>query len=320
MAFGKDWLSDSRSNRRKLSEMAGSVAIIVINWNSYEVTSECLNSLRSVNYDSFEIILVDNGSEDTSGQRLKIEYPEITLLTNESNQGFTGGNNTGIRYALSNGFDYLMLLNNDTITTPNFLKVLISKLSVSSRIGAIQPKIMFNQERHVIWSAGGVLNRFLLLTSTMGENELDKGQFDQDRNPDWITGCCFLVRSDIVRQVGLLDNKLFIYYEDFDWSMKIRAAGFQLLYEPKSVIYHEVGMSNQNRKDHNEGTISPFSHYVNIRNHLFMVRRYTQGINWFGAWTYQLVKFFGYILYFLSRRRFKKLKFTFRGFRDGLLN
>ncbi len=298
--------------------MDPSVAIIIVNWNSYIVTSECLDSLKTISYSNFEIIVVDNGSSDRSGDELKKDFPEITLLKNESNLGFTGGNNSGISYAMNKGFDYYLLLNNDTVVTNDFLSVLVKTIESLPTVGAIQPRIMFNQQRQVIWSAGGTFNSFLFLTKTRGENELDNGQYDELWTPEWITGCCFLVKHEVLKIIGLLDDKLFIYYEDFDWSMKIRNAGFQLLYEPKSMIYHEVGMSNKNRGGHNEGNISPFSHYVNIRNHLYMVRRYAKGINKLGAWSYQFVKFIGYTFYFLSKKRFTKLKYTIKGFREGL--
>tara|TARA_R110001592_G_scaffold296187_1_gene566538 strand:+ start:3676 stop:4578 length:903 start_codon:yes stop_codon:yes gene_type:complete len=298
--------------------MNPSVAIIIVNWNSYDMTSQCLESLRAIAYNNYEIVVADNGSSDQSGDDIKNNFPEITLLKNEKNEGFTGGNNLGIRYAINKGFDYLLLLNNDTVVTSDFLNVLIYTIDSLPKVGAIQPKIMFNKERDVIWSAGGIFNDFLFLTKTRGENELDLGQYDIRWRPEWITGCCFLVRTEIIKQIGPLDEKFFIYFEDSDWSFKIRNAGFELMYEPEAVIYHEVGMSNRNRSDHNEGNISPFSHYVNIRNHLYMVRRYAKGVNKLGAWSYQMVKFVSYVLYFLARRRFVKLRYTLRGFRDGL--
>lgn len=298
--------------------MNPSVAIIIVNWNSYEVTSQCLESLKTIIYNNYEIIVVDNGSSDHSGDTLKKSFPEITLLKNDVNEGFTGGNNRGIHYALNKEFNYLLLLNNDTVVTNDFLTVLINSIESSPKVGAVQPKIMFNRERDVIWSAGGTLNNFLFLTKTRGENEIDRGQYNARWNPEWITGCCFLVRTTVIREIGPLDEKFFIYFEDSDWSLKIRQAGFQLLYEPQSVIYHEVGMSNKNRKNHNEGNISPFSHYVNVRNHLYMVRRYARGVNKLGAWSYQVIKFVSYTFYFLIRRRLVKLRFTLKGFRDGL--
>lgn len=295
-----------------------SLAIVIVNWNSFQVTANCLESLRVLDYPDFEVIVVDNGSEDDSVTRFKSDFPEVTLLQNPENRGFTGGNNSGIQYALDKDVDLIMLLNNDTIITPTFTGVLVERLIADQSIGAIQPKIMYNQERDVIWNAGGFFNAFFFLSKTRGLNEKDKGQYDQPIDVDWITGCCFLIRSQVVRQIGLLDDKFFIYYEDSDWSFKIRNSGLRMCYEPKAVIFHEVGKSNENRKGHNEGNVSPFTHYMVVRNHLYMVRRYAKGINRIGAWSNQFIRISTFIAYFILRRRFTKLKFVIKGVREGL--
>jgi hypothetical protein len=297
---------------------APSLAIVIVNWNSYTVTEACLLSLRSLDYTNFETIVVDNGSEDDSVKQLSREFPEVTLLEHEDNRGFTGGNNTGIQYALDQGKDLIMLLNNDTIVTSDFASILIEALLVDNSIGAIQPKIMYNQEREIIWSAGGFMNFFFFTTRQRGLNENDLGQYNEPSEVEWVTGCCFLTRSEIVREVGLLDNKYFIYFEDGDWSFRVKAHGYRLMYEPRSVIYHEVGKSNENRKGHNEGNISPFTRYQSVRNHLFFVRRYAKGINKIGSWVNQFFKIGGYLGYYLLRGRFQKFKIVIRAVIDGL--
>ena len=193
--------------------MNSSVAIIIVNWNSYGDTSQCLDSLRTIDYSRYEIIVTDNGSSDGSGDQLKDNYPEINLLKNSENLGFTGGNNTGIKYALEKQFDYLMLLNNDTVVTKSFLAHLVETIEGDHKIAAIQPKIMFNQARNVIWNAGGTFNSFLTKTKTIGENEIDLGQYDKAKDTDWITGCCFLIRGSVANEIGLLDQRFFIYHE-----------------------------------------------------------------------------------------------------------
>ncbi|MFT6969908.1 MAG: GT2 family glycosyltransferase [Roseivirga sp.] len=294
-----------------------SLAIIIVNWKLYEVTANCLKSLRFVVYDNFKIILVDNGSEDLSGEKLKANFPEVVLLKNEENRGFTGGNNTGIQYALESGFELIMLLNNDTVVTPNFATILINKLQSDDRVGAIQPKIMFNQEKDIIWSGGSLFFKTWYLNKSVGVGEKDIGQYDMPKELPWVTGCCFLTKSSIVKEVGLLDDRFFMYYEDMDWSFRIRGKGYKLLYEPMAKIYHEVGKSNENTETFGEGNLSPFSHYVNVRNHIFIVRRYADGVNYITAIAFQLVKITGYCLYFLFKRRPKKLKASLRGFYHG---
>lgn len=297
-----------------------SLAIVIVSWNSFDITANCLRSLRELQYDDFETIVVDNGSEDDSVAQFIEHFPEIKLLRNTENKGFTGGNNTGIQYALDEEKELIMLLNNDTLVTPDFANILVGQLKADDSIGAIQPKIMYNQEHNIIWNAGGKFNAFFSLSKPIGLDEIDSGQHDEAKDVDWITGCCFLVRSEIVKKVGLLDDKFFIYYEDSDWSFKIKAEGYRLRYEPKALIYHEVGMSNKNRNGHNEGNISPFTHYQVVRNHLFMVKRYARGINIIGSWSNQFFKIGGYLFYFLLKRKFKKFKAVWKGLKDGLAN
>ena len=293
------------------------VGIIIVNWELYSVTAQCLYSLRSLSYPNFRIVLVDNGSKDGSGKKLKENFPEIDVLFNESNQGFTGGNNLGIQYALEIGLECILLLNNDTVITPDFLNILMDRMQ-KSQLLAIQPKIMYNHDRSIIWNAGGTYNRFFSKSITRGENKKDYGQYDHLKLTEWITGCCFLIKSSLVRQIGLLDEKFFMYHEDVDWSLKIRKLGNELGFEPSAVIYHEAGRSDKNRDNHGEGVVSPFSHYQGVRNHLFIIRRHTKGLNLVGSWIYQIIKITGYLVYFLLRRRLIKFRYVLRGAVHGL--
>ena len=296
---------------------SSSLAIIIVNWNGYQYSKSCLLSLRDLKYQSYEIILVDNGSADKSGDRLKEEFPEVRLISLKTNTGFTGGNNAGIEYALKAKKDLIMLLNNDTVVTPDFADILVKRLESNEKGGAVQPKIMFNKERSIIWNGGTKFSKIWFTTKTIGLGQKDNGQHDLVKDVPWITGCCFLVRSSVIKEVGTLDNHYFAYYEDVDWSFRIKRAGYKLIYEPSALIFHEVGKANENMESFGEGNLSPFSHYVNMRNHIFVIRKHAKGIAWATSFLYQFYKLFGYSLYFLFRGRFKKLKASIRGFYDG---
>lgn len=295
------------------------LAIILVNWFSYEVSRNCLLSLRELDYGNFHVIVVDNASTDNSPDQLALEFQEATFLRNKENLGFTGGNNTGIKHALEQGFELIMLLNNDTVVTPGFASILVHSLMSSNNIGAVQPKIRFNRNRNKIWNAGSRFNHFFGTSRPIGLNQVDKGQFDERKFIPWITGCCFLLKAETVKEIGLLDQKFFCYYEDTDWSFKIRKLGLKLLYEPQALIYHEVGKSNDNSVNQTkEGRLSPFVHYVTLRNHIFLVRRYKKLINPIGGWLNQFFKVATYLVYFLARGRFEKFKAVIRGVKDGL--
>jgi len=297
-----------------------SVAIIIVNWNSFSHTRGCLESLRNVTYRNFKVIVVDNGSQDGSDIALESQFPEIILLRNAENIGFTGGNNRGIEWALENDFEYLMLLNNDTEVEPDFLNRLVEVIHIDDKIGAVQPKFFFLHNKEKIWNAGGTIIKSLGWVRTVGENRSASEKYDRPKDTEWITGCCFMVRADIVRKIGGLNDRFFIYYEDVEWSLRIKELGYRLVYCPKAIVYHEAGMSNKNKQKGKEGYINPIVHFLATRNNVLMLRRYTP---WYFAGpviAFQSVKYTGILSYFLVRRRFEKIKFVCNGLKEGLFS
>ena len=244
------------------------VGVVLLNWNNYHYTGVCLESLNKCTYDNLEVIIVDNGSSDNGPERVEKDFPSAVLVRNKENLGFAEGNNVGIRRALENECDFVMLLNNDTIVEPNFVEPLVEHMTSDNSTAAIQPLIYYEHDRELIWNAGGDfiepwgytqtrLFRKRITTSGLSIDELD-----------WITGCCFMVRSDAIKKVGLLNSKFFIYYEDVDWSFRLRKMG-SLIIEPNSVIYHVAGGS---AREANSNSASPRLHYLNIRNHIWLIK------------------------------------------------
>jgi GT2 family glycosyltransferase len=297
-----------------------SVAIILVNWNGYDLTKSCVKSLNHLTYTNFSVILVDNGSEDKSVERLKNEFPDLTYLQNKENLGFTGGNNIGILYALEKNFGYVLLLNNDTVAEPEFLEPMVAFLEKNPTYGAAQPKILFEGKRNTIWNAGGGYFKWLEMTWSVGIGEKDNGQFDREKDTPWITGCCFLVKTSCIRQTGLLDNGYFAYYEDVDWSFRMKKNGFRLRYIPTSVVYHVVGASSISKQNTKEGVVSPIVHFYRIRNHLYLIRSHSQWMSFLLSLVYQSFKNLAFIFLFMVRGRTEKAKAVYKGYLDGLFN
>ncbi len=298
--------------------MHPTVAIILVNWNSFDVTNDCIHTLHQLSYPYHSIIVVDNGSADGSGARLQQVHPDIILLTSDTNLGFTGGNNLGLRYSLQHDFTYSILLNNDTFVTPDFLTNFVTYMNENPQSGVVQPKIFFHHDRSLIWDAGSYFNAFLGRTYTVGLNQTDRPAFNTQKQVDWITGCAFFVRNSVLQEAGILAENLFIYYEDVDLSFRIRKLGYQLIYEPASVIYHIAGMSNKSKTKGPEGFVSPVVHYLNLRNRIWVLKKYTP---WYCIPSVLVFNFFYIIMvigYFAARARFKKLKSACRGVYDGL--
>jgi GT2 family glycosyltransferase len=310
--------------------MSKKLAIILVNWNSYALTDDTLQSLYKTSYKEYDIICVDNASTDDSLKQLRTNHADIILLTCDQNTGFTGGNNKGMQYALAHGYAYTLLLNNDVAVESDFLEPLVQALDANENLGAVQPLIYFHHDRTLIWNAGSRYNKWLGVTKTIGYNKKDaqhtyryQNQGDTKNNQpiqniDWITGCAFMVRTEVLKKVGLLYHPFFIYYEDVDLSFRIKNAGYDLGYASASVIYHIAGMSHKSSKKTAEGYVSPKVHYLNARNHIWLLKKYTNLLHAPTVILYQSIYYLSVTGYFIIRGRWQKIKALYKGIGEGL--
>jgi GT2 family glycosyltransferase len=244
-------------------DRAPHVSIILLNWNQPEFTLDCLKSLEAVDYPSFDVLVVDNGSVDGSPARIRAAYPDVTLIENEHNLGFAAGNNVGIERALADGADYVLLLNNDTEVAPNLLRALVDVAESDPRIGAVGPKIYYYDQANIIWSAGGAVNRHGE-PRHLQENQVDRGSADAPRDVDYVTGCALMVRRQVVEALGPLDARFFIYFEETEWCARMRHAGFRVVYVPQARMWHKISMTAR--------TTSRRYLYLMTRNRLLYLR------------------------------------------------
>ncbi len=254
-----------------------SIYISILNFNGANDTKECLASLNKALFESLEVhvIVLDNGSKE----KLTIDSSlyqnlSITVLRNEENKGFSGGHNDVITYALEKKAEYILLLNNDTTVDQKFLQELIGVAEKNEIYGALVPKIYFSkgQEYHhdrykenergkVIWYAGGVIDWNNVIGTHVGVDEVDSGQFDAITETAFATGCCLLVRSSVIKKIGMFDTRYFLYYEDADLSMRLKNAGYLLGFVPTSIIWHDNAKSAG-------GSGSVLQDYFTTRNRL----------------------------------------------------
>jgi len=294
------------------------VAIILLNWNSFDHTSNCIESLQLCDYPNFEIIVVDNGSIDGSGNLLKAKFPKIILIASATNEGFAAGNNRGFSYAIENQFAYAMMLNNDVFVEPDFISKLINYMEAHPETGAIQPKIFFNHDRKKIWNGGSYFLSWLGWTYSKKYMRSAGALQSQFQQVDWITGCAFLTKISILKEVGLLEEAFFIYYEDVDLSFRIRSKGYQLTFHPESIIYHIAGSSNKAKVKGKEGYSSPIVHYLNSRNHIWFLKKWTKWYQWPSNLLILFLYYLSIMFYFALRWRTTKLKSVLRGILDGM--
>ncbi len=222
------------------SSAAPAVWAIVLMYGGEEITAACIDSLLAQDYSSLTVLLVDNASEDGSGERLRDRYSDrIEYLNTRANLGYTGGNNRGMERALAAGADYVLVVNNDTVLEPRCVSLLVESAQRADRPGAVAPKILYHGEPGRIWYAGGDYSYMKALGLHRRESEQDtpseSGRLDEIT---FVTGCCLLVPADVVRAVGGFREDFFMYCEDVEWSLRTRRAGLRLYYQPAARMYH----------------------------------------------------------------------------------
>ncbi len=276
------------------------VSIIILNWNSYEVTLDCLLSLQKSDYSNFEIVLVDNGSVDGSPEKLLENAPEIRMMRNAANLGFAGGCNMGMRDALRRGTDYVLLLNNDTIVAPDFLTRLVNVTESDEKIGAASPKVLFFDHPDRLNYAGGEHRPWRLFPKVFGLRQLDDGKYDNICEVSFLTGCAFLIKAEVIRKIGVLEEIYFHFYEDIEWSLRVLKAGYKTFYVPAAKIWHkEHYVTDRNQQN-------GFIEFNLARANIIFARKHVPLKLWpfkmpfFGAWMIYRT------LVFSSRRDWQK--------------
>ena len=217
------------------------VAVIILNWNGFNDTVECLDSLKKSDYPAYEVVLVDNGSDNREAARLKEIFPKINLIANDYNRGFAAGNNDGINWALKRGFEYIVNLNNDCIVEPDWLSRLIDGVRVSGADFA-SSRIMFYPEKDIICSDGDVL---FPDGSAIAWNRGRK--YDGVRAAKKIfsaSGAASVYSRRCLEKIKIkgdqyFDGMYFAYYEDVDLGFRLNTAGFKGMSVPDAVVYHK---------------------------------------------------------------------------------
>lgn len=219
------------------------VTIIIVAWNQLEKTLVCLESVAALDYPDTQILLVDNGSDPPLAASVYERFPEVTVLRLETNRGFAGGYNAGLRQALQTGAELALLLNNDTILAPDVLRLLVKEAGSAGDIGLVTAKIYYAADPQRIWTVGNNLNLFLDLRDG-GDNQIDSGQWNEARDVDFAPFCGILIKRAVLESVGFLDEAFFLYYEDMDYCFRARQAGFRIRLQPAAHIWHDVSASS----------------------------------------------------------------------------
>jgi GT2 family glycosyltransferase len=273
VALGSAHLRDaahvSKARLAPQAATAASVAVVVLNWNGRDDTLACLRSLALLRGARPSVIVVDNGSADGSVTSIRQQHPEVELIETGRNLGFAGGNNVGIRRALESGADYVLLLNNDTEVDPGLIDAFVAAARQRPDAGVFSAKIYFHADPQRIWYAGAAWNSEAARFDQVGEGELDDGRpaFSRLAETAYACGCAFFVSAARLREIGLLDEKFFLYFEETDWCFRARAAGHPSVFVPEARLWHKVSVSFG-------GEGSPLALYFLTRNRLLWARKH----------------------------------------------
>lgn len=248
------------------------ISIITVNYNGVADTCALIDTIPFDEY-SLEVIVVDNASRQDEAAIIEQRYPQVRVIRSKVNLGFAGGNNLGIRAAHGK---YLLFLNNDTLLQVRdegqevrggrLLLPLTERLESDERIGMVCPKIRFTWGNRPIQFAGYTpLSPVTLRNRSIGYGEEDRGQYDTPHPTPYAHGAAMMVRREAIEEAGLMPECYFLYYEELDWSLKMRRAGYTIWYEPACTVYHKESQST--------GQDSPLRTYYLTRNRLLLARR-----------------------------------------------
>ncbi|MGD1152444.1 MAG: glycosyltransferase family 2 protein [Syntrophales bacterium] len=243
------------------------VNIIILHFRNFSILSECLQSSQKISYPAYEITVVNTGSRlplNIATQN-KITESSLQVINTQDNLGYARGNNIGIRDALKRGSEYILLLNDDTVVSPDFLSILLETAEKSTDIGIAGPTIYHFDEPQRLWFAGARFDPESCMIKSLETAHIDNEVSSDLIDSDYITGCALLIKKAVIEKIGLLDERFFLYWEDVDWGLRAKKAGLRNFVVPQSRIWHKVSVSTG-------GMDSPLRAYHKTRSHLLMAK------------------------------------------------
>ncbi len=229
-------MTEPSTKARHRDGQSAAVTVVIVSWNDTEDALRCLRSVRAAAGGNVSILLVDNGSATEAAERLAREAAGLPLIRLAENLGYTGGYNIGIRHALAEGAEYMLLLNSDAELLPGALPALLNAASLAPNAAFVGAAVVSGEDDAVVVSAGGDL---VASVHPLHRTRLEKGdELQGARAVDFVSGCALLVRASALDDIGLLDEGFFAYYEDIDWCLRARKAGYEVLVEPAARVRH----------------------------------------------------------------------------------
>ena len=235
-------------------ESPGKISVVIPTYNGMKYLPICLDSLYQQTYGNFDIVIVDNASNDGTVDFLKTNYPKIKIIANNKNLGFAKANNKGVKYALAHGSRYIVITCQDDRFQSNFLEEGV-KILEQEGVGMGTPKIMYDNTNRLWWAGGKLLSTKELIKSPtikigehVGKREEDKGQYNTMTKADALTGNALFVKKEVFDKIGYFDERYFLYGDDIDFSVKARKAGYDLIYFPTTTAFHMTPLKRKQKR------------------------------------------------------------------------
>ena len=244
------------------------VGVVIPAWNAIEYTLACLDSLKAIETPGVDVVLVDNGSTDGTCERVGAAHPEVILIRNETNRGFAHACNQGLTEAFGRGCRYAFLLNNDTIVAPDMLAQLLAVAEARPNAAIFGPRICYASQPEKPWFTGMRFPRPVYIVRTQPQHQV---QSVVPEPVDFVSGCGMLIDHRAYERIGGLNEAYFMYYEDLDYCLTARKAGFDIIYVPDARMWHTVSVSSG-------GKDSPLKQYFQVKSAILFTRRHTRGL------------------------------------------
>ena len=254
--------------------VAPRVAVLIIAWNRVDEIVTCLESFSCVDYPNYEVIVIDNASEDATVPTVRERFPWVTLIANDKNLGYVGGSNEGFGYAMEHGADYVFVLNQDTKMTPSVLRELVDVMESDPKVAAAGAKNLLMENPALTWGRYGVITWGPMLVYTVGRFTSDYSE-PSPKDVEWLIGNGLMISRAALQDVGIFDKEFFHLNEDVEWCTRARHKGYRIVYVDRAAILHKGSSTGDARK----AVVFMYGYFIG-RNAILFARRYAGPLQW----------------------------------------